>query len=209
MRERRMEDLKLIGGRLSLDFVNTVDYHVPELRGEWLTSYHALVLWGRHAGLLAKGAADRLLAAARANPVGGEEALRGALHLREALYRLFMAAIEGKEASAEDLARLNAALSQALARLALVATPAGLVLDWPADDLPLERVLFPVARSAAEVLSSPADVSRLRHCAGEDCGWLFLDQSRNRSRRWCDMKDCGNRAKARRFYAQRRASREG
>lgn len=204
-----VEDLRLIGGRLSLDFVNTVNRHGPPISGERLTDYRALVAWGRHAGAITKDAVAFLLAAARADPVAGEEALRRALHLREALYRLFMAAIEGKEASAEDLARLNAALSQALARLALVATPAGLVLDWPADDLPLERVLFPVARSAAEGLSSPADVSRLRHCAGEDCGWLFLDQSRNRSRRWCDMKDCGNRAKARRFYAQRRASREG
>lgn len=207
MPESDSEKLKLIGGRPCLDFMNTVDAHAPEPTGDRLTSYLKLVTWGLHARLLTPESAARLAEAGRAAPQHGDRVLRRALRLREALYRLFLAAIEKKDARRGDLVTLNSSLSQALAHLALVETPDGLVLDWPSDDLPLERVLWPVARSAADLLASPEDVARLRHCAGDDCDWLFLDQSRNRTRRWCDMRDCGNRAKVRRFYAQHRSGR--
>jgi predicted RNA-binding Zn ribbon-like protein len=207
--EPSIRSLNLVGGRLCLDFTNTVDRHRPETEGERLTSYRALVAWGEHAGAISQEVASRLLATERKSPVAGEEALRRAVELREAIFRLSVAAIERRPPRASDLRLLNVVLSQALSRLLLQPSPDDLALDWPEDDVPLERVLWPVARSAAEVLSSPEDLSRLHQCAAEDCAWLFLDQSRNRSRRWCDMADCGNRAKARRFYAQRHAARGG
>ena len=72
------------------------------------------------------------------------------------------------------------------------------------DEGALDRPLWPVLRSAAALLTSD-DIARIRECAAERCAWLFIDHSRNRSRRWCDMRDCGNRAKARRHYARAKA----
>ena len=200
-------ELKLIGGRACLDFTNTVASHGPPPSGDRLASYPDLVAWALHAGLVDRAGAARLARAERADPLRAGRVLRRALRLREALYGLFRAAIEARNPRPLDLATLNHDLSQALAHLELVRTAEGLALDWPRDEVPLERVLWPVVRSAADLLASPGDLSRLRHCAGDDCDWLFLDQSRNRSRRWCDMRDCGNRAKVRRFYAGRRAHR--
>jgi predicted RNA-binding Zn ribbon-like protein len=209
MPELRIEDVKLVGGRLAIDFANTVNRHQPEVEGERLRSYPALVAWGRHAGAISKEVTSRLLAVGQEDPEAAEAALHRAVDLREGLFRLFMATTYGEGPDPEDLSLLNATLSQALSHLRLTPEADALLLDWAEDDPCLERVLWPVVRSAGEVLSSPEDLSRLRHCAGEDCDWIFLDQSRNRSRRWCDMADCGNRAKARRFYAQRRAARGG
>ena len=76
--------------------------------------------------------------------------------------------------------------------------------DWTPENA-LDRVLWPVVRDAAELLSGE-DLDRVGRCADANCGWLFLDTSRNHSRRWCSMKDCGNRAKARRHYQRTAAS---
>jgi predicted RNA-binding Zn ribbon-like protein len=81
----------------------------------------------------------------------------------------------------------------------------GFEWKWAGDEDALDRMVWPVARSAADVLVSD-EGSRVRRCAGESCHWFFLDSGRNRSRRWCDMRDCGNRAKARRLNARKKAS---
>ena len=74
--------------------------------------------------------------------------------------------------------------------------------------LDLDRVTWWVARSAAELMTSP-DLPFVRECASYDCGWLFMDTTKNRSRRWCDMSTCGNRAKGRRHYERKRAASRG
>ncbi len=80
----------------------------------------------------------------------------------------------------------------------------GFIWDWQDDPEPaLDRVLWPIIRSAAQLLIAD-ELSRLKLCDADDCGWLFVDGSRNRSRRWCDMSDCGNRAKARRYRERQR-----
>ena len=81
-------------------------------------------------------------------------------------------------------------------------------LNWTYtfEERKLDQMLWPIIRSAAELLTSDK-LDRVCECPGENCGWLFIDMSRNRSRRWCDMKDCGNRAKARRHYRKTKASR--
>jgi predicted RNA-binding Zn ribbon-like protein len=68
----------------------------------------------------------------------------------------------------------------------------------------LERPWWPVVRSAAELLTSPHLLDRLGQCADPQCGWLFLDTSKSRTRKWCDINDCGNRAKQRRFQKKKR-----
>jgi predicted RNA-binding Zn ribbon-like protein len=85
-------------------------------------------------------------------------------------------------------------------------TQPGFAWTWPdEEELDLARLLWPVARSAAELLTSP-DRQLVRECLGDNCGWLFLDTSKNHRRTWCSMQGCGNRAKARRHYARRTTS---
>ncbi len=198
---------ELMGGRLSLDFTNTVSGMRVVAPVERLNAYADLVSWGRQVGALDAAQARRLLAEAERDPGAAARALAEAITFREALFRAFRAVAENGAPAAEDLDSLNRVLSRARARERLTCRDGRCVLGWPADDASLDRMLWPVARSAAEVLTS-AEVSRVRICeatATDGCGWLFLDETRNRSRRWCSMKDCGNRAKARRHYRRRRA----
>lgn len=203
---------KRVGGRLCLDFVNTVrgwvgadagggrDY-ADRVVGERLVSYGALLGWGRLAGILTAEEAAGL--ARRAARSGNEAAavLERGLALRRALYRIFKAVIEGWTPEAGDLAVLNVELRVARAHERLVARP-GLGFEWESKPGALDRVLWPVASSAAELLTGP-ELERVRQCPGGECGWLFVDTSRSRNRRWCDMADCGNVAKVRRFRERR------
>ncbi len=196
-----------MAGRLSLDFTNTVSGKRLVAPIERLNAYRDLVAWGRQVGVLDAAQARRLLAVADRDPEAAASALREAIAFREALFRTFRAVAEGTAPAPEDLDHLSRVLSRARARERLICRGKACALGWPEDDDSLDRMLWPVARSAAEVLTSE-QASRVRLCeatATDGCGWLFLDETRNRSRRWCSMKDCGNRAKARRHYRRRRA----
>ncbi len=198
---------ELVAGRLCLDFVNTLDgsRETGETQ-EKLVSYGDLVAWGREAGVVTEREARTLLREAARNPGGAARALARARALREAVYEIFYAVAHGRRApSKTDLAVLNAELSEAMAQSRVVRTDDGFGWDWSTKDEALERVIWPVARSAAELLTS-GEVGRTRVCEAGDCSWLFMDLSKNRSRRWCDMKNCGNRAKSRRHYERKRAT---
>lgn len=197
-------NLKLVGGRLCLDFVNTVDWHGTDHPKEWLTTFDELLQWAVHAGAIDRQGAESLMAAGRARPAEAAEALREAVALREAMYRIFAAVAAGREPPADDLEHLNRALARALPRRRLQPRPGGFEWAWADDDATaLDRPLWPILASAAELLTS-GDLARVRRCADHGCGWLFVDMSRNRSRRWCSMEDCGNRAKARRHRQRTR-----
>jgi predicted RNA-binding Zn ribbon-like protein len=133
--------------------------------------------------------------------------LKRAVALRETLFCLFSAAADGRQAEASDIDALNGSLSGALSRLRLRPTKEGYQWEWEGSnggEVDLERVLWPVVRAAGELLTSEK-LTLVRRCPGEGCAWLFLDTSRNKSRRWCSMEVCGNRSKARRHYEQTRA----
>ncbi|HEX2445986.1 MAG TPA: ABATE domain-containing protein [Vicinamibacterales bacterium] len=200
---------KLVGGRLCLDFVNTVCGRIPAGRqrdyagrvvGERLDSYGALLRWGGLTGALTAGQARALAREASARPAKADAALKESLALREALYSVFKAAVEGWPARPGDLVAVNRSLRQARAHERLIGTAR---FQWAWDDTPaLDRMLWPIARSAGDLLAGP-DLERVRQCPGEECGWLFLDTSRSRRRQWCDMAECGNLAKVRRFRQKR------
>jgi predicted RNA-binding Zn ribbon-like protein len=196
-------NVALLGGELCLDFANTIDYRDTEDARELLVDYPALVLWSQHLGILTEGQARRLLQLAQQSPTEAAHALEHAIALREAICRIFTTIARGRSPDAGDLGVLNDAVSGAFAQLRVVPSAGGYAWDWADGDQPLRRILWPIARSAAELLTSD-ELSLVKQCAG--CGWLFVDRSRNHSRRWCDMRYCGNRAKARRFYAQQRRS---
>jgi predicted RNA-binding Zn ribbon-like protein len=196
---------ELTGGALCLDLANTVDNRLTEPK-ELLPSYASLLAWGRQAGVLDEASARALAREAASRPAAALAALRRAREAREAIYAVFSALAGGAPPPPSALAALNAALPGALARLRLRARD-GAPFEWAWDDAgrPLDRVLWPALRSAAELLTG-GELPRLRLCAAEECGWLFLDHSKNATRRWCDMRVCGNRSKVRRFYARRKAS---
>lgn len=193
--------LRLIGGRLCLDFVNTANNHEQPDMKEHLANYHLLIAWAQHARATTPTIADRLLAEARQRPTDAAHALERARGLRRGLYALFYAFASGQPIVPERLAEVNAALARVPVGGRLVATPAGLEWDWNVAGEPLDQPILPVIWSAAELLTSP-ERARIRRCEGQGCTWLFLDTSRNRTRRWCSMEDCGNRAKAQRHYAR-------
>ena len=190
--------------QLCLDFVNTVDWRKSDRPEDSLAGYADLVKWARRAGALSEGDARRLLREAASRPGEAAAAFSRGTDLREAVYRILSAAASGRREDAADLGILNDRLSEALSRLRVVPQAGTFAWGWD-DGGALGRVLWPVARSAAELLVSD-ELSRVRECAGEGCGWLFVDASRNRLRRWCDMKSCGNRAKARRHYQRIKAA---
>jgi predicted RNA-binding Zn ribbon-like protein len=207
-REKQAGALALLGGRTSLDFANTVDWHASDEPIEYLTSYAALVAWGQHVGILTHRQARDLFDEAGRHPTEAHVIHLRAVALREAIYRIFAAIAVGLSAEDDDLATLNAELSRALACSRIVPSGEGYTWDWTGEEGALDRVLWPVVHDAADLLTSE-ELARVGQCADDRCGWLFLDTSRNHSRRWCSMEDCGNRAKARRHYQRSRAVQDG
>jgi predicted RNA-binding Zn ribbon-like protein len=196
----------LTGGRVCLDLPNTVENRPVERRRDLLASYADLVGWAEQARLLTNADGGRLLAAASRRPGAAAAILVRAKALREALFGVYAALAAGRIPPQRDWTALEVHLRAALQHTRLERTPRGFAWGWARASDALDRVLWPVARDAADFLTS-GDLSRLRVCAADDCGWLFLDESRNRTRVWCNMQVCGNREKARRHYA--RSKRQG
>jgi len=204
----RITKLNLIGGALCLDFANTVGWRGGPDADETLLDYEDLVGWARRAGVLSERQGREGLKRAAAEAARARAAHRKAIALREALHRVFSSLAAGRAAEPADLATINAAVADAYRHLRLAPSGVDFAWEWYEVDGALDLPIWIVARSAADLLVS-ADLTRVRQCAGERCDGLFLDASRNRSRRWCDMAECGNRAKARRNYARRRDAATG
>lgn len=201
-----------VGGSPALDLVNTVNWTERGLERERLASYEDLVRWSELAGTITPEAARRIRATARRNPRGARFALARAHAVRDVLQRLFAAVAAGRLPDAEVLRQFNAMLAHAQGRLFVdqgsrtTGEPA-FAWRWRGMGEDPAAMLWPVLRSAAELLTS-ADTARVRMCAGEDCGWMYVDRSRNGLRRWCEMRTCGNVAKARRHYQRAKRQRE-
>jgi len=187
-------------GALCLDFANTAEWHASDQPLERLNDSADLVAWAVAAGILDEAQARATLDWAERSPDAAAEAFELAIWLRETVYRIFAAIALDITPDAEDLTGLNHVLSLAMARTRIEPVEGGFTWGW-AGDLPgMVLISGSVARSAAELLTSDR-LDRLRQCADDrGCGYLFVDTSRNGSRRWCSMKSCGNRAKAKRHY---------
>jgi predicted RNA-binding Zn ribbon-like protein len=197
----------LVGGRPCLDFANTVGgdrFHAPR---EILSSYTDLLAFAGQAGLLGAAQAKSLQERALRDPRAAAQALERARQLRESIFRIFWALGSRKKPAPGDLAVLNRTLSAALGHREIAAQGGSYALSWK-ETGDLDRPIWPIATSAADLLAE-TDRAPIRMCglsADDECTWIFLDETKNRSRRWCSMKDCGNRAKARRHYHRARAS---
>jgi predicted RNA-binding Zn ribbon-like protein len=194
--------MRLVGGDLALDFVNTRS-GVPGDAGadDVLTGYAALVDWGVYAGELTAEEARRLERRARRDPSAAEQTFSRAVGMRELLDSIVRPLATGGRPDDRLLSALRSAEADAIAHARLAAGP---TYSWTwRDDATLDRPLRPVVHSAVGLITSRA-VDRMKACPG--CGFLFIDASKNRSRRWCSMDDCGTDEKIRRYVERRSRS---
>jgi predicted RNA-binding Zn ribbon-like protein len=182
---------------LGLDFANTTPYHYA-LDEDNLRTYADLLSWSINVDILSEVEAQRLLARAEQRPDEAAAVHAAAIQLREAIFRILVDVAQQRSPDSDALAHFNATLNEAMGHLQLVAQDDGFGWAWTATDT-LDHMLWRVAWSTGQLLRSD-EVRLVKQCGAEECDWLFLDTSRNHSRRWCDMKTCGNRAKARRYY---------
>jgi predicted RNA-binding Zn ribbon-like protein len=189
-------------GWLCLDFANTVGWHAGNSPVESLNNYADLIEWSANRGIVAGDVKDELLGKGEGEPAEAKAVLEKAREVRESIYQILSDTVHGHPVKASDLKGFNKALANTLSHLRLALYESGLRWDWDTRSDKLDSVIWPVVKSAMDLMTSEA-IKRVGQCADEQgCGWLFWDSSRNRSRRWCDMSDCGNRAKVRRFYAK-------
>ncbi len=189
-----------------MDFVNTAEGTVDgEIEREHLLGYEDLVFWGCHVGLLSGEDGERLLRKGRERPAEADAVYARALEFREHLYKLFRAVTDRRNLPAESVEVLRRLECEALSHAALAPSGGeGFGWKWALGD-ELDGVLWAVVHSATELLIS-GPLGRVKGCAG--CNWLFVDESKNKSRRWCAMEDCGTYAKMRRYVARRAAKRK-
>jgi predicted RNA-binding Zn ribbon-like protein len=192
-----------VAGVVCLDFVNTLDERFTPDAKELLKEYPDLARFAEDTGILADEQVDRLLTRSIEHPNEAQHALASAIQLREAISEIFYAVARKKPVPARALAILNQHVQEAARHLELVAGRHRFEWKFDAHSYDLFAPLWPIARDAAELLVSER-VEYVRACASKTCEWIFLDESKNHRRRWCDMTKCGNRAKVKRFYVRRK-----
>lgn len=195
--------LSILNEILCLDFVNTVGWHESESPSEWLKDLKDLATWGVRTRCLTKEEAEELERFVEQEPSKAKLKYKQFIALREVMFRIFRAIVRGNPAPAEDLAALSSQF-ELYKHLTLVESmPGQFALRFSSAVIsPLERMHGELVRSAVDLLLSK-NLKYLKQCDGGECGWLFIDTSRNHSRRWCSMTDCGNRSKAKRHYRKK------
>jgi predicted RNA-binding Zn ribbon-like protein len=199
------ERFQLVGGNLALDFVNTLDNrYAPERLVDLLPNYETFLEFGTQTGIISKRQARELLR--KTNEREGWRALKRIIELREAMYSLFRSVALRQSPNRNCLKTFNRLLAETWVPDAVV---------WRKREFARQRgmpkgasngLIPPILDAAVNLLTS-ADRRHIRECSDEKCRWLFLDRSKNHSRRWCDMRVCGNRAKVRRFHLRQRDGR--
>ena len=183
---------------LCIDFANTRYWRGSE-PVETVHDFAETVRWCDTNAMLGREAAERALQWSEKHPCDAAAIYDDAIALRETIYRICFAMADGKTAETRDVAAMNAALDGAPERRVLAHREQAFGWRIDRDTLSAAGLLAPVLWSAGDLIVS-SEVGRLRHCLNDQCGWLFMDDSKNGSRRWCSMQSCGNRAKAPRHY---------
>lgn len=198
----------LCGGHPVLDFVNSLDDRFSSSGCiEGLQTYDDLLRFTQQTRLL--DSAQMAEVGRTVAPAAGMRALRAARALREALAATFYAVLDGRPPPPGDLDTLERYFHAADRHRELrwrqdAGEHSGLTWSWRRDEGNAELPIWVVAQVARDLLLSP-EMERVRACEAETCRWLFLDTSKSHTRRWCKMKVCGNRVKARRYQARHSA----
>jgi predicted RNA-binding Zn ribbon-like protein len=187
-------------GWLCLDYVNIIGWLIEH--GEQGQPFHPvhLLAWARRCNIITQEQTDVIRELTHTQSNHARELMQSATQLQQALNRL----LSGESSSDADLDVFNNILTEAMTHSRLINKKGEYVWDWiDSESITRTRPLWPVARSASALLTSD-ELHRVGRCANDECGFLYLDISKNHSRRWCSMKTCGNVAKARRHYAKQR-----
>jgi predicted RNA-binding Zn ribbon-like protein len=190
-------------GRLCLDFTNTVALHDQPSPYDHIASPRQLISWLGGAGVLTEARCRKLAREAREHPAAADSAVLEARSLRETCYNIFSAIGRGVRPSPLELDRLNSVLARASSGANLVRCDETFVWKWREGKGLVDAATWPLALSAAELLASD-DLGRITECEGRTCSWLFIDTTKNRSRKFCSSAGCGNRTRARRHYERLR-----
>jgi predicted RNA-binding Zn ribbon-like protein len=201
-------EFRFIGGDPSVDFVNTADWQEETLLLEAIPDYDALVRWAVLGGVIDQHAAGMLRSRAHRDSDAAEQATVRARELRDVIHRAFLAVAHSGPAMqpVTDLVRtaiesLDVLLGDVLPHMRLHTEHGRPALGWKGMGVELDCITWPIVWSATQLVVSDS-IARIRVCAGMNCGWMYVDTSRNGLRRWCRMEGCGARDKARRHYAR-------
>lgn len=186
---------------LCLAYANTLSWRGSAVATEKLYGLPDLLGWLETGANVAGPALQEIKSWFRDHPKKAGAVFAEAIHLREAMFRIFEALATGAAVRDADFAALKAALAEAPTRRQLVRADGRYA--WRLETLrpSASNLLTPVLWSAGDLMLN-AERRRIRQCANEKCLWLFLDESKSGTRRWCDMTSCGNRAKAQRHYSK-------
>jgi predicted RNA-binding Zn ribbon-like protein len=189
--------LPLVGSELAFDLTNTASGRGGPRWLEHLQTAEDVIDWARHAKVLTEKDHRQLRGRLAANRRLASALLARTLGLRDLIYAIGVAIASGSRPRGRDMDRLVRIHADCLARGRLIPTVATFAWVWNPAETPVEAILGPIALSALSLLSG-ADLSRIKRCPGDHCGWLFFDTTKNKRRRWCEMEVCGNRAKQKR-----------
>lgn len=208
MTDNRNDELRIVGGHHALDLVNTVAPRILDSTDghDYVAAPAELLAWSRRVAIIDEAEAGAITAAWQASPAVADQALRATVEIREATYAVLARRLAELPADEGALEHLSLRWAAAAARSALAPGDVSAV-EVVVGTSPGQTIPDRLAMAAVELLRT-VDVSRLRTCpvAEGGCGWLFLDHSRNGSRRWCSMADCGTQAKIRKLTERRRKS---
>jgi predicted RNA-binding Zn ribbon-like protein len=191
------------GGDLSLNFLNTVNWRDSGNSEDLFNTYADFLSWSSEAGTLTEAQREQLARQAGGSPEQAAIALRTLREARGALYRLLIVLVAGGHPGADLLEPFNRFLSRALAHQQIEFAPPTARWVFQTAPLSLEYPLWPILLAAANLLTTQ-DLDRVHTCASPTCGWVFIDRSRNGSRKWCSSTVCGNRERVRHYYSRKR-----
>lgn len=195
-RGRLVDFPRLLGGHAALDYVNTIERRLGEHPHDYLTDPTSLANWGFHAGVISNDELNLVRTSMRRNDFDGTAVMKVAIEVREALYRILARSAAMQRQSDVDL--VTSAIREALTRSTLMFEGNG--FRWDTAEVSDWLITDRIALDAMNLLTSN-QLTNVRQCPGcDDCGWLFLDSSKNGTRRWCSMEGCGSRAKMRRYH---------
>ena len=197
----------LTGGCLCLNFANTLDKRLCRQPEDKLAGYAAFVAFGKQAGALSPSEARNLLQVGSRDKGKAARVFLRAVGVRELIFRIMSAVAAGHKASEADTAALNAEVQKLNAGSRISPVHGQNAWKWTEKEDGAGRLIGRILRSAVEILISN-DIERVKKCASEKCCWLFLDRSRSRNRRWCEMRTCGSQQKARAYYRRKTARRQ-
>ena len=202
------EPFTQLGERLCLDFVNTKEHRLYRSPDDLLTGNPALLAWAVYSGIMTDEERWVLLQRVQDDAEKASRIFERAVAFREVLHRVFCRIAHADAPTDADLNQIKQMYVQAIAHTEFSLTANSFTLLPGKENLTAEHILWDIARSAVEVLTT-ADLTRIKECPGiNDCGYLFLDISKNGTRHWCSMDICGSRVKMRRQYARKRRMRE-